>query len=213
MKMTSGFRSLIHNTAITLSFVAAMNFTIGIPLIAAAVPPSNDNNTTTPIKHVIVIIGENRTFDHIFATYQPKAGQTINNLLSEKIVNSDGSPGSNFSMANQNSACDVGRGGLCPNTGATSATGQPYQNNPGNKALYPFLPDPLAGGPTNVCTNNGMCTPRDATTSENGPGAQLLSVPIDRRHRPEVEDSGHQDPERQQSCPGTLPVNLRHIPI
>jgi phospholipase C len=42
--------------------------------------------TTTPIKHVIVIIGENRIFDHVYATYKPKAGQTINNLLSEGIV-------------------------------------------------------------------------------------------------------------------------------
>jgi phospholipase C len=111
MKIRSGLQSIIHNSAVTLSFVAAMNFVIGIPLVGAAVPPSNDNNTSTPIKHVIVIIGENRTFDHIFATYQPKTGQTVNNLLSEKIINVDGSPGPNFSMANQNSACDVGRGG------------------------------------------------------------------------------------------------------
>lgn len=30
--------------------------------------PSRDNDTSTPIKHVIVIIGENRSFDHVFAT-------------------------------------------------------------------------------------------------------------------------------------------------
>jgi hypothetical protein len=35
----------------------------------------NDKNTASPIKHVIVIIGENRTFDHIFATYQPKSAR------------------------------------------------------------------------------------------------------------------------------------------
>ena len=29
---------------------------------------SRDNETATPIKHLIVIIGENRTFDHVFAT-------------------------------------------------------------------------------------------------------------------------------------------------
>jgi phospholipase C len=168
MKIRSGFRSLIHNSALTLSFFAAMNFVIGITLVGAAVPSSNDNNTKTPIKHVIVIIGENRTFDHIFATYQPKTGETVHNLLSEKIINADGLPGPNFSAASQNSACDVGRGGVCPNTGETSAIGQPYQTSPGDKALYPFLPDPLAGGPTNVCTDNGMCTPRDATSSENG---------------------------------------------
>ena len=35
---------------------------------------SGDDNTQSPIKHVIVIIGENRTFDHVFATYKPEAG-------------------------------------------------------------------------------------------------------------------------------------------
>ena len=28
--------------------------------------------TATPIKHVIIIVGENRSFDHVFATYVPK---------------------------------------------------------------------------------------------------------------------------------------------
>ena len=46
-----------------------------------------------PIKHVIVLIGENRSFDHVFGTYVPKAGQTISNLLSKGIVNADGTPG------------------------------------------------------------------------------------------------------------------------
>src|SRR5580692_9698638 len=65
-----------------------------------------DTNTTSPIKHVIVIIGENRSFDHVFATYQPKRGQTVWNLLSEGIVNADGTPGPNFSRAQQNAAVD-----------------------------------------------------------------------------------------------------------
>jgi phospholipase C len=47
----------------------------GVALAGASVPTgaveANDSATTTPIKHVIVIIGENRTFDHVFATYQP----------------------------------------------------------------------------------------------------------------------------------------------
>ena len=38
--------------------------------------------TASPIKHVIVIIGENRSFDHVFATYQPTYGDTVSNLLS-----------------------------------------------------------------------------------------------------------------------------------
>jgi phospholipase C len=39
---------------------------------------------------VIVIIGENHTFDNIFATYQPPAGQAIWNLRSEGIVTANG---------------------------------------------------------------------------------------------------------------------------
>ena len=67
---------------------------------------TGDDNTTTPIKHVIVIIGENRSFDHVFATYEPKRGQTVWNLLSEGIVNADGTPGPNFSQAEQSAATD-----------------------------------------------------------------------------------------------------------
>src|ERR1700754_830255 len=44
---------------------------------------SNDDRTNTPIKHVILLIGENRTFDHVYATYTPPKGQSVHNLLSE----------------------------------------------------------------------------------------------------------------------------------
>src|ERR1700749_703286 len=69
--------------------------------------PSRDNDTATPIKHVIVIIGENRTFDHIFATYVPVKGETVNNLLSEGIIKADGTPGPNFPKAEQKAASDT----------------------------------------------------------------------------------------------------------
>jgi phospholipase C len=55
----------------------------------------------TPIKHVIVLIGENRTFDHVFATYKPRHGQSLSNLLSRGIINADGSPGPNAAEATQ----------------------------------------------------------------------------------------------------------------
>ncbi len=58
--------------------------------------------TETPIKHVIILIGENRGTDHTFGVYKPKGrGQTISNILSKGIVNEDGSPGANFSRAQQ----------------------------------------------------------------------------------------------------------------
>ena len=92
------------------------------------------SSTNTPIQHVIVIIGENRTFDHVFATYQPAQGQTVDNLLSKGIVNADGTQGPNFALSNQYSAID--------------GTGGGYQVSPGGKTLYSVLPTPLAGGPT-----------------------------------------------------------------
>jgi phospholipase C len=64
----------------------------------------NSHRTATPIKHVIIIIGENRTFDHIFATYKPNAGESVNNLLSEGIIKEDGTPGPHYSRAHQFSA-------------------------------------------------------------------------------------------------------------
>src|SRR5215831_4589008 len=57
--------------------------------------------TATPIKHLIVIIGENRTFDHVFATYRPKHDQSVANLLSKGIILPNGAPGPNFALSRQ----------------------------------------------------------------------------------------------------------------
>ena len=62
---------------------------------------ADHQKTALPIKHLIVVIGENRTFDHVFATYVPKSRDTVKNLLSEGIINADGTPGPNFSKAAQ----------------------------------------------------------------------------------------------------------------
>src|ERR1700757_962095 len=58
--------------------------------------------TASPIKHVIIIVGENRSFDHLFATYVPKnRDEKVSNLLSKKIIKADGTPGANFGLAHQ----------------------------------------------------------------------------------------------------------------
>jgi phospholipase C len=51
---------------------------------------SGGRQTATPIKHVIVLIGENRSFDNLFGMYRPKQGQSVSNLLSRGIVSSSG---------------------------------------------------------------------------------------------------------------------------
>jgi len=94
------------STAIYASVLTASALCLGTGAIggddvdrAAAV------KTTSPIKHVIILIGENRGLDHTFGTYTPKGhGQTISNLLSKGIVNADGSPGPNYALAQQYSA-------------------------------------------------------------------------------------------------------------
>src|SRR5215470_16262938 len=107
-----------------------------IAAAAAATPSgSNDANTTTPIKHAIVIIGENRTFDHLFATYQPvNKNETVLNLLSEGIVKADGTPGQNYASATQYQAMD------------TAADQKVYLLSPPKTGPYTTLPPPLAGG-------------------------------------------------------------------
>jgi phospholipase C len=64
--------------------------------------PADQVKTETPIKHVIILIGENRGLDHTFGIYKPKGrGETISNLLSKGIVKEDGTPGPNFNLAQQ----------------------------------------------------------------------------------------------------------------
>ncbi len=151
---------MLNGARLGLAFLAMIQFSFFGPLVGSA--RADDNRTSTPIKHVIIIVGENRTFDHIFATYKPKAGESVNNLLSEKIITESGAPGTNYAQANQYSADVTGHSlyELSPTAG---------------KTLYPILPVPLNGGPTSACTSNGMCTLGDASSSEDG----LSRHPID----------------------------------
>ncbi len=140
--------------------LAGLQVFAGLPLPVYAQTNASQSNeaesfaTRSPIKHVIVIIGENRTFDHVFATYKPKSGSHISNLLSKGIIEEDGTPGPNYSLALQLKAEDT--------------HSDKYQISPQEKSVYAHLPAPLAGGPTDVCKNNGICTLADAKASENG---------------------------------------------
>jgi phospholipase C len=92
--------------------------------------------TATPIKHVIIIVGENRSFDHLFATYAPShAEEGILNLLSEGIVNADGTPGRHFARAHQYRITSAPNGGKF-----FSSAGRAH------KALYGTLPPPDVNG-------------------------------------------------------------------
>jgi phospholipase C len=122
-----------------------------------------DVTTGTPIKHLMVLIGENRSFDHTFATYVPTAGQTVSNLLSKGIITQDGLPGPNFVQAQQYDA--------------NTPLPEHYfiRVGPGDKTPYaPFLPTPELGGaphsPVSLiqleANPTGVQPPFDPTISE-----------------------------------------------
>jgi len=101
---------------------------------------ASQSGTATPIKHVIVILGENHTFDNVFGTFQPRYGQTINNLQSEGIVNCAGNFGPNVGRAAQQQAVDTGTYSLAPKKTGSYAT-LPQPNTTYAQGLPPNVPD------------------------------------------------------------------------
>jgi phospholipase C len=125
------------NRRVAAATVAAL---LSVPVLSAAQAPSNpadDLPTATPIKHVILIIGENRTFDEVFGTYKPRAGQHVWNLRSEGILNADGSPGPNFYKAQQWMATDMGTYSIHPGKTAPYAALEPITTS-GTPSAAPF---------------------------------------------------------------------------
>jgi len=102
-----------------LRAVAAVAAFVLAPCAHAADPT---RVTTTPIEHLIVIVGENITFDNLFATYEPPAGETVGNLLSRGIVDRDGKPGPRFGDAMQREASVRDRYAVTPATTGVYAT-------------------------------------------------------------------------------------------
>ena len=178
MKVHGFVAQTLRGLRMTAASLAVVQMAVG-PVVAAAAAaaptpafgglwnPGGDRSgqTATPIKHVIVIIGENRSFDHVFATYVPTHGHSVHNLLSEGIIELDANknaiPGPNFHKAQQLAASDQG--------GQDSfLLSPPKQQFPGN-----VLPAPEVGGPSGA---QGNFTPSSAafttiacgTTTVNG---------------------------------------------
>jgi phospholipase C len=104
MQLKKTVSKCFHALRAALFAVTVVQFSLGGPLagsLQAHEPDHDKGSTDSPIKHVIVLIGENRTFDHLFATYVPKQGESVKNLLSEGIIMADGTPGPNFKHAQQ----------------------------------------------------------------------------------------------------------------
>jgi phospholipase C len=101
---------------------------------------ANDQSATTPIQHVVVIIGENRTFDHIYGAYRPRPGEKVLNLLSQGIIKFDGTPGPKFDKAAQ----------------FTAQVTSSYTPAPSDqKTAYLKLPPVFSGGNQTASDTNG----------------------------------------------------------
>lgn len=101
--------------------------------------------TATPITNVIVIVGENQTFDSLFGVYQAPVGQTVKNLLSEGVIAVDGKPGSNFDASAQSQAVKQTAFSVSPErTSAYALLPQPFLTGVLEPTLTfaPNVPDP-----------------------------------------------------------------------
>jgi phospholipase C len=131
--ITSGLRTRI-GAGVSATLLSAFGLAASVP--AEADPAVPEIKTATPIKHVIIIVGENRSFDHLFATYVPKSKEdTVRNLLSEKIINANGTPGPQFAKAHQFQITSAPNGGKFFSSADLK-----------NKSLYTTLPAPDVGG-------------------------------------------------------------------
>jgi len=119
------------------TLAALLSGPIGGGVALADAPEHDRRDTVTPIKHVIVIIGENRTFDNLYGTYVPRPGQHVLNLLSQGIVKPDGSPGRNMHAAEQFQIGTINPVSYFISTKALI--------DPNKTAYAPFLPTPEAG--------------------------------------------------------------------
>ncbi len=96
--------------------IASILISVAIALAMLAAAPGNGRGPTgvagarSRIRRLIVVVGENRSFDNVFGTYVPGpagSSQTVWNLLSQGIVENNGSMGENFARAAQQRATDT----------------------------------------------------------------------------------------------------------
>jgi phospholipase C len=116
---------LLNCAAVTTAVISLLGYDLAFADVDHPSAGSHsDGEPRSPIKHVIVIVGENRTFDHIFATYQPKKGEYVDNLLSKGIIRADGTPGPHYEKSIQYTATDTSASGYLINPPKGSAFDQ-----------------------------------------------------------------------------------------
>ena len=178
------------------------------PVFPASPLRRGGNEARTPIKHVIVIIGENRSFDHVFATYVPnQPGETVNNLLSRA---SSGWIPTRTRFRDPTSQRRIRPPRRIPAPSDPFLLSPPQANFPNNQ-----LPAPLVGGPKvsyipNECGSTPITSARPASTlaqqSETGLPSDYYQYPVERRHRPDLANP--RPAHHQRECAAGRPFQL-----
>jgi phospholipase C len=129
MSTKQAVSAAFHGIRVAFVAITVFQFSLGGPL-AGSLQAQEKKHTRSPLKHVIVLIGENRSFDHLFAAYVPNSHDSVSNLFSKGIINADGTPGRHFSKAQQFQAI------------APFQTGYFISLDESEKAPYTTLPSP-----------------------------------------------------------------------
>lgn len=194
---------------------------LAVPSILANMAVPAIAGPRSPIKHLIVVIGENRSFDNVFATYVPAdPNQSVWNLLSEGIVSEAGfEPAKNPNpAAQQHQAVNTATYQISPDQTGTT----PYATLPPPSTTLNALPAPpcqlslfgylfgFSGPPT--CTDIGLDPEDQALLSTGGsyqplfePDLGLTPVP-DCRYN--LASGGTVSPLINNSYPLVNPANL-----
>jgi phospholipase C len=140
----------------TLALGAMLGAQMMPPLAHADHGKREGGPTSTPIKHLIVLIGENRSFDNAFGTYVSKHDGKTGNLLSRGI-DQNGGPGPNSKVPEQFSV----------NTPFSTGTRYFISASAANKTAYATLPTPQLNGAPNKQMPLGDTAPFDSSVSDS----------------------------------------------
>jgi phospholipase C len=168
-----------YNLAMRIK-IASVLISVAICLAMLGAAPGNGRSPTpaadarSRIRHLIVVVGENRSFDNVFGTYVASGSQTVWNLQSQGIVLNNGAPGPNIALAAQQQASDTTSYQLSP-----SQTG-PFMTLPQPSTTLDALPTSpcalayLEYGTMAFCSDVGLDPTSQGILQARGSGQPLL---------------------------------------
>ncbi len=174
-------RWLVLLVVFTVTLVLAGCGGNSTPPVQPPPPGGGEPAPLTPIHHVIIVIGENHSFDNVFATYQPAdPSQQVWNLLSQGIVDASGNPGPNFAVGAQQQATDTDF----------------YRNSPPQSGAFATLPQPSTGvEPLLLSFHEQFLDLLRSGPCSRGPGSAQRRRRSERRSHTVPLDTGHAIPD------------------